>query len=135
MHLRQLVLLALALLPIAGCGARANPAETLSRLRAAIDEPVADTVVLEDHNQLVEDAVQSGALEGLRQYQIQEQLGRGQECGTRSLCADHGFRPTDWVYEIGRDPDDASLPAGPTLIIGFDSSGIVTDTYYLTRRH
>lgn len=129
-----LFVLALALTLVAACGARPDPTVTLSRLRAAIDEPVADDVILENHNQLVEDAVSSGALEGMRQYQLQEQLGRGTECGVRALCADRGFRPTDWTYEIGRDPRDARLPAGPTLLVGFDSSGVIMRTFFLTRR-
>ncbi len=131
---RPLVSLSLLLLVLAACGARADPGPTLARLREMITEPISSPVQLEDHNQLVEDVVSSGTLEGMRQFQVQEHLGRGAECGVRELCASRGFRASDWVYEVGRDPQDTELPAGPTLIVGFDSTGIVTRTYYLSRR-
>jgi hypothetical protein len=50
------------------------------------------------------------------------------------MCRDHGFRPSDWTYEVGRQQGDPSLPAGPTLIVGFDHQGHVIRTYYVTRR-
>lgn len=118
----------------AGCGAAADHTATLRRLHDAISAEVADDVVLEDHNRLVEDVVSSGALEGLFQREVVERIGRGQDCGGSELCADHGFRPTDWMYDVGHAPGDPDLPAGPTLVVGFDTSGRVVDTYYRTRR-
>lgn len=117
----------------AGCGA-ADHTATLRRLSAAMTAEVASPEILEDHNRLVEDVVSSGALEGLFQREVTERIGRGQECGSSELCADHGFRPTDWMYDVGHAPGDPGLPAGPTLVVGFDTSGRVIDTYYRTRR-
>jgi hypothetical protein len=125
------VVLALAL---SGCPRTMDRPSTLTRLRAAIDEEVAGPVVLEDHNQLVEDIVQTAVLEGMYESEIQEAIGRGDDCGVREMCRDHGFRPSDWTYEVGRQPGDPALPAGPTLIIGFDHQGHVVRTYYVTRR-
>ena len=118
----------------AGCGPAADHTATLQHLRAAIDEPIASEETAEQHNQLVEVVVREGALEGLRQFEVQERIGRGEECGLRAVCRDHDFRPTDWVYDVGRNATDPELPAGPTLLVGFDSAGIVDNAYYVTRR-
>ncbi|AKF07687.1 hypothetical protein [Sandaracinus amylolyticus] len=135
MTTKDLVLLALAAGALsAGCGAATDHTATLARLRDAIDAPIATPTQLEDHNQLVENVVRSGALDGLRQHEVQERIGRGEECGVRALCSEHGFRPSDWVYDVGRDPNDPQLPAGPTLVVGFDQTGHVDGTYYVTRR-
>lgn len=128
------LLLATSISIAPGCGAAVDRTATLARLHDAIGAEVTDETVLEDHNRLVEDVVSSGVLEGLFQREVTERIGRGQECGSSELCADHGFRPTDWMYDIGHAPGDPDLAAGPTLIVGFDTSGRVVDTYYRTRR-
>lgn len=122
------------LLALVACGPAVDRAGTLTRLRSAITAEVTDNTVLEDHNQLAENVRTSGVLEGMHQHELQEQLGRGTQCGVSELCARHHFRPTDWLYEIGRAPGDAELSAGPTLIVGFDSTGRVERTFSMTRR-
>lgn len=134
---RTLVVTSIALCLAAlasGCGAAVDHRATLANLRDAIGAPITGPEVRERHNQLVEDVVRGGALDGLRQHEVQERIGRGEQCGTSRLCAERGFRPTDWTYDVGRDPSDPQLPAGPTLIVGFDSAGIVDGTYFVTRR-
>lgn len=117
-----------------GCGATTDHTAMLSRLRDAIHAEVTSPAVLERHNQLVEEVVRSGALEGLRMHEVAARIGRGSPCGVRAICSERGFRPTDWVYDVGRQPGHSDLPAGPTLIVGFDSAGIVERTFYVTRR-
>lgn len=129
--MRNLVFVSIAL---AGCGAAVDHTATLNRLRDAIEAPIRDPSQLEDHNQLVEDVVRRGALEGLRQHEVQARIGRGDACGVRPICSSHGFRASDWVYDVGRDPGDPDLPAGPTLVVGFDAQGFVDGTYYAVRR-
>lgn len=119
---------------VAGCPRTMDRPSTLTRLRSAIDEEVSGAVVLEDHNQLVEDVVSTSVLEGMYESELQEALGRGDECGVRPLCSEHGFRASDWTYEVGRQAGDPALPAGPTLIVGFNRQGRVERTYYMTRR-
>lgn len=119
---------------IEGCGPPADHTATLTRLRDAISAPITTPTQMEDHNQLVETVVQTSALDGLRQFEVQERIGRGDQCGARQLCQEQGFRATDWVYDVGRQASDPQLPAGPTLIVGFDSTGFVERTYYVTRR-
>jgi len=119
---------------IAGCGGSSVDREgTLSRLRAAITEelPPGDTATLEAHNQIVEDVRDGNVLDGMRRFEVEEALGRGQECAGRALCAEHGFSATGWVYEVGRRE---GVPWGPTIIVGFDRQGFVDDVYTLTRR-
>lgn len=127
--LAPVVLLA-AILPACG-GASVDRESTLTRLHAALEEDVAEPTVLEDHNQLVETIRDGNVLDGMRRSEVQAALGRGQECGTNNLCAQHGFRDTDWMYEVGRRD---GLPWGPTIIVGFDRQGIVDGVYTLTRR-
>lgn len=117
-----------------GCGARQDHTATLASLREAVHAEVTDAEVLERHNRLTEDVVQAGALEGMFEREVTAAIGRGQNCGSSSLCADHGFGPSDWIYDVGHAPGDPGLPAGPTLIVGFESTGRVDRTYFLTRR-
>lgn len=124
---------AVALVALCACGGPSIDRETLfANLREAITEeiPPDDPTILESHNQLVVDARDNGLFDGMRRFEVEEKLGRGQECGSRALCAEHEFPPTAWVYEVGRRD---GLPWGPTIIIGFDRQGIVDDVYTLTR--
>lgn len=117
-----------------GCGGASVDREaTFTRLRAAMTEelPQGDTTTLEDHNQLVEDVRDGNVFDGMRRFEVEEALGRGTECGPRPICSEHGFQPTDWIYEVGRRD---GVPWGPTMVIGFDRQGIVEHVYTLTRR-
>jgi hypothetical protein len=107
--------------------------DTLARLREAMTEelPQEEATRLEDHNRLVEAARDGNVFDGMRRSEVEEALGRGQECGTRELCARHGFSETAWVYEVGRRD---GVPWGPTLIVGFDRQGVVDNVYSLVRR-
>lgn len=129
----RLALLALLAL-LAACGPAVDREGSLTRLRAALEAEVSDASVLEGHNQLAEEVSRGGVLEGMFQHELAARLGRGQSCGANGLCARRDFRATDWIYEIGHAPGDPDLPAGPTLIVGFDSTGRVDRTFYLTRR-
>ena len=129
-----LVALTLALLGLVpGCGgASVDRESTLSGLREAMTReiPEGESEVLEEHNQLVVNARDGNVFDGMRRHEVEAELGRGQECGSRPICARGGFEPDDWVYEIGRRD---GLPWGPTMIIGFDRQGIVDHVYTLTR--
>ncbi len=128
--MKRTLLLAVLCAAIPACGPGVDREGTLTRLRAAIDEDVADQDVLAEHNRLVLTVRDGGVLNDMRRSEVEAQLGRGQECGSRELCARQGFQPTDWVYEVGRRD---GLPWGPTIIIGFDRQGFVDGVYTLTR--
>jgi hypothetical protein len=127
--MRPTAFLVLAL-SLAACGPGVNREETIAQLRAAMDTEIPDEDVLDAHNALVIRAREGDVLQGMRRSEIEAELGRGQECGSRDLCSEQGFRPTDWVYEIGQRD---GVPWGPTLIVGFDRQGIVDGVYTLTR--
>lgn len=131
---RAIRAIAIAASLLGACGPAVDHTATLTRLRDAISAPIASPTQMEEHNQLVEGVVESNALDGLRMFEVQERIGRGDQCGSRSLCQERGFRPTDWVYDVGRQASDPQLPAGPTLIVGFDGAGFVTRTFFVTRR-
>lgn len=126
----RLLLLTMLCAAVPACGPGVDREATLTRLRAAIEEDVADEDVLAEHNRLVATVRDGAVLSDLRRHEVEERLGRGQECGSRELCARQGFQPTDWVYEVGRRD---GLPWGPTLIVGFDRQGFVDGVYTLTR--
>lgn len=119
-----------ALAALSACGPGVDRESTLARLRTAMEEEVVDQDVLAEHNRLVLLVRDAGVLNEMRRAEVQTHLGRGQECGSRELCVRQGFKPTDWVYEVGRRD---GLPWGPTLIIGFDRQGFVDGVYTLTR--
>ena len=121
------------LLSAPGCGASIDRQTTLDALRVALAEeiPSDDPTILENHNQLVVDAREGNVFLEMRRSEVQEQMGRGQECGARDLCARGGFEADDWVYEVGQRD---GVPWGPTLILGFDRQGVVEHVYSLTRR-
>lgn len=127
-------LCALLIVLVPACGARQDHTATLASLREAMSTEVSDAEVLERHNRLTEDVVNGAALEGLFQRDVVAAIGRGQDCAGRSVCAEHDFRSSDWVYDVGHAPGDPGLPAGPTLVVGFDATGRVNRTFFLTRR-
>ncbi|MCB9593322.1 MAG: hypothetical protein H6719_11380 [Sandaracinaceae bacterium] len=129
-----LVALALAAGLAPGCGGASVDRETtISRLREAMTAELAqgDATALEDHNQLVEDVRDGNVFDGMRRAEVETQLGRGEDCGTRPICSEHDFLPTDWIYEVGQRE---GVPWGPTMVIGFDRQGFVENVYTLTRR-
>lgn len=129
------LLIALTLaLGVAGCGPALSRQEALPRLRASVDREIDGAVALEDTNRLVEDIVQGGVLEGMHESEVREAIGRGDTCGTRDVCSRARFRSTDWVYDVGHAPGNPELPAGPMLVIGFDTTGRVNRTHYVVRR-
>ena len=82
------------------------------------------------HKRIGDYLLEAGAL---TEDELEEALGRGTECGMKHLCAQRDFRGNDWIYELGHAPGDDQLAAGPTLIVGFDSTGRVFRTFYMTR--
>lgn len=131
---RWLLVLPLLAFLVPGCGGASVDSEaTFAALRDAMTEeipPDDDGTILGRHNEVVTQARDGGIFDGMRRFEVEEKLGRGQECASRALCADHGFGPTAWVYEIGRRD---GLPWGPTIIVGFDRQGIVDNVFTLTR--
>jgi hypothetical protein len=130
------VALALALLAssvAAACGGgAANRQQTLDELRAAMGREVTTPGDRQAHNDVVVRVVDSGALEGMTRDEVLAAIGRGRPCSESSLCAGRDYEDDDWVYEVGADPR-GSVGRMPTLIVGFDRTGKVSHTSYITR--
>lgn len=108
------------------CGAPANAAGTLEELKAALQAHTATPGDRDANNQLAVRVVEEGALENLRRDEVIDAIGRGTACSVRPACAERGFEDDDWIYDIGDDP------SAPSLILGFDSSGRVSRSTYIT---
>ena len=121
-------------LTLAACSgaAAANHDSMLSELRTAITLPVTTPGDRQTHNNLVMEVVEERALEGLRRDEVTAKIGRGRDCSEFPLCLEREFDADDWVYEVGTDPA-GGISHAPTLIVGFDPSGRVTRTTYITR--
>jgi hypothetical protein len=118
---------------LASCGATlsAEQADHLrQQLRAAMQEPVATRDERDQHSRLLADVVGKDALHGLDQEQVRAAFGRGDACRIE-LCAQHGFTPDDWLYEIGHT-DDPKIKQLPLLIVGFDPQRRAARVWTLT---
>lgn len=119
-------------LTLAACGGAVNHTAMLSELRTAMTLPVTTPGDRQTHNDLVVEVVEAGALEGLRRDEVTAKIGRGRDCSEFPMCMQREFDADDWVYEVGTDPT-GGISHAPTLILGFDPSGRVTRTTYITR--
>ena len=126
------LLVPLALL-VQACGPKLTEAQAQDqrdRLRAALDRPVATNDVRDDQSRLLAEVADSGALEGLNQSQVRAAIGKGQACRD-PLCAQNGFGPDDFFYEVGVKEGD-QVKQLPVLIVGFDPRGRATRIWTLT---
>lgn len=121
---RVLLLGSLAL--ATACGAPSNPAATLEELKAAMTSHTSTPGDRDANNHLAVRVVEEGALENMRRDEVIEAIGRGTACSVRPACAERGFEDDDWIYDVGDDP------SAPSLILGFDSSGRVSRSTYIT---
>jgi hypothetical protein len=118
----------------AGCGggSGADRQRTLDELRAAVGREVVTPGDRQMHDALVVRVVETGALEGMTRGEVMAVIGRGRPCSESALCADRGYEGDDWIYDVGRDPR-GGVARLPTLIVGFDRTGRVDRTSYITR--
>jgi hypothetical protein len=124
-----------ALLPLillaAACGPKAAPAtETLPKLRNAIDGTVTTPEQNKANSDLVQQISDEGHLLGLTRVEVEERLGKGDDCARHPLCGEQGFDPSDLYYEIGQ-PGEGYMRMRPALIVGFDRFGKSVRTYNL----
>lgn len=123
----------LLLLPILvyGCGPPPPSAqETLPRLRNVLREPVSSAEQNKQNSELVVQVSELKHLHGLTRLEVEEKLGKGEDCSGHPLCADKGFFPGDWFYEIGTT-GSSYVRHRPELIVGFNRFGKVERTFVL----
>jgi hypothetical protein len=126
MHTRCLPLLLLA-----ACAPKGPAAtETLPKLREALTQPVTTPEQNKANSDLVELIAEEGHLLGLTRLEVEQKLGKGDDCATHELCQKQGFDPTDWYYEVGQ-MGEGYMRLRPALIVGFDRFGKSVRTYNL----
>jgi hypothetical protein len=124
---------AIFLLPILvwSCGPPPPSAqETLPRLQSVLHEPVSSAEQNKRNSALVVQVSELKHLHGLTRVEVEEKLGKGEDCDNHPLCSDKGFFPGDWYYEIGTT-GSGYVRHRPELIIGFNRFGKVERTFVL----
>ncbi|MEM9075198.1 MAG: hypothetical protein AAGE52_42260 [Myxococcota bacterium] len=107
------------------------PRETLvTNLRSAMEAPVNTQEEAAQHSRVVQDAVDGDALQGLRRFEVEEKLGRGDACSRHPRCGELGFDSDDWFYNVGALGEGFPGPV-PSLIVGFDRRGVVVRVWNL----
>jgi len=114
---------------LAGCVRGSSAAETLPKLRAAMEREVATADDNADNSALADQVSRQKHLHGMTRPQLADQLGPGDPCSRHPICAERGFAGSDRYYEVGR-------PGGyvryrPALIVGFSRFGTVERTFVL----
>lgn len=112
-------------------GAPSVPPETLvANLGRAMDAPVASAEESAANSRLVEDTVDADALAGMRRFEVEEKLGRGDPCSRHPRCGQLGFESDDLFYAVGGLGEGFGGPV-PLLIVGFDREGRVVRVWNL----
>lgn len=120
----------LGAISLAACGATMTREEGLPQLRAAIERPISSPEESQENSRLVEAILDNTLLHGMFRAEVEEAIGRGDQCSRHPRCAEHGYHGDDWFYTVGQ-MGEGRTGALPILIVGFDTSGRVTKTWNL----
>ena len=116
---------------VCACGGPAPSAQdTLPRLKNVLHEPVSSVEQNKQNSDLVVQVSEYKHLHGLTRLELEEQLGKGQDCTAHPLCSERGFFPEDWYYDIGIE-GSSYVRHRPALIVGFSRFGKVERTFVL----
>ena len=108
---------------IAGCGGPTTPpTEVRSSLRRAIETPVESAEQAAELSRLVEAALEDDVFRRMRRSEVEDAVGRGDDCARHPRCQQNGFADNDWFYEVGQPIGGFPGPV-PIMIIGFDREG------------
>ncbi|MET0344414.1 MAG: hypothetical protein ABW252_25600 [Polyangiales bacterium] len=121
---------ALALAALAACNRAPAAAETLPKLRAAIERVVNTDEENAENSALVEQVNRDRQLQGLTRGQLADWLGPGEPCSRHPICGERGFDGSDRYYQVGRQGSEY-LRVRPALIVGFNRFGKVERTFVL----
>lgn len=113
---------------LAACATGRTSAETLPKLKAAMESPVSSAEQNLRNSELVSAVSREKHIHGLTRDELQSKLGRGQPCSKHPLCAEKGFYDDDWFYEVG-EPGDTYVRYRPMLLVGFSRFGKVERTF------
>lgn len=112
------------------CGPSIPRAQLLSELADAAAASVSDAEASARHSRIVQAAVDGDALLGLRRFEVEQTLGRGDVCSRHPRCGRLGFETDDWLYHVGAMGEGYGGPV-PLLIVGFDRHGVATRVWNL----
>ncbi|HEX5657510.1 MAG TPA: hypothetical protein VFX59_09965 [Polyangiales bacterium] len=116
---------------LAGCAHGPGAGETLPKLAAALDAPVASTAQNRDNGALVERVSGEKYLHQLTRGEVAKALGReGEPCSRHPICGERGFFDEDWYYEVGSE-GSTYVRHRPALILGFSRFGKVERSFVL----
>ena len=118
------------LVALVACGPSIPREQLLTDLAQAVAEPVSDAEASARHSRIVQAAVDGDALRGLRRFEVEEKLGRGDVCSRHPRCGELGYEADDWLYHVGAMGDGYGGPV-PLLIVGFNREGVVTSVWNL----
>lgn len=113
------------------CKSGPSAQETLPKLRAAMDTTVESPEQNDEYSALTEQVSEQRHLHGLTRIELEQRLGRGDECSRHPICGERGFEPNDVYYEVGRASDSYVVRYRPALIVGFNRFGKVERTFVL----
>ncbi|MDB4973384.1 MAG: hypothetical protein JWN48_1725 [Myxococcaceae bacterium] len=112
------------------CAHGASAAETLPKLRAAMESEVSSPEQNAQNSALVQQVSEAKQLQGMSREEVEEKLGQGDKCSRHPLCGERGFDSEDWYYEVGR-AGASYVRHRPSLIVGFSRFGKVERTFVL----
>jgi hypothetical protein len=112
------------------CAKQPTAYETLPQLKQALVTPVSSDEQNKQHSALAELVSEQGHLEGLTRLQVEEKVGRGDDCERHPLCGERGFEDDDWYFEVG-EQGQSYVRYRPALIVGFNRFGTVERTFVL----
>jgi hypothetical protein len=115
---------------VLACGPSIPREQLLDDLARAVAAPVSDADQSAQHSRTVQAAVDGDALLGLRRFEVEEKLGRGDDCSRHPRCGELGFSSDDWLYHVGAMGDGYGGPV-PMLIVGFDREGVASRVWNL----
>ena len=115
---------------LSSCGPSVPKGQLIAQLQEALRTPVDSSEQSASHSRVVEDAVEAAALEGLRRHEVEEKIGRGDDCSRHPRCGELGFESDDWFYNVGPMGEGYGGPV-PVLILGFDREGKVVRAWNL----
>jgi len=118
------------LLVLTACASGPSAAETLPKLRAALDREVSTPEQNAENSALARRVSEGKQLQGSSRTEVEEKLGRGAPCSRHPICGERGFDSEDWYYEIGREGSEY-VRHRPALIVGFNRFGKVERTFVL----
>lgn len=121
------------LLFVIACGPSVPREQLLDDLVSAVSAPVSDADASARHSRIVQAAVDGDALLGMRRFEVEEKLGRGEVCSRHPRCGELGFSSDDWFYHVGAMGEGYGGPV-PQLIVGFDREG-TADRVWNLRTH